>query len=74
MRYAIFQAIFGVPISFHFVYNPAEIEEARAFVETGPKWAKWDIDFQRKGLIKDSNVSYSRQSEESCKGLRVVLG
>jgi hypothetical protein len=74
MRNAIFPVILGVPISFHFVYNPAEIAEARAFVETGHKWAKWDIDFQKKGLIKGSNVPYSRQSGESCKGLRVVFG
>ncbi|MCX5914637.1 MAG: hypothetical protein NTV04_22210, partial [Deltaproteobacteria bacterium] len=34
MRYAIFQVILGVPISFSFLYNPAELEEAKAINET----------------------------------------
>ena len=57
---------FGVPISSIFLYNPAELREARAFLETGHKWDKWDIG-SRRGLIKGSNVSFSRQSGRSCK-------
>jgi hypothetical protein len=64
MRYAIFLVILGVSIRFSFLYNPAELEEARALVETGDNW---DNGVHKKGLIKGSNVSYSRQSGRSCK-------
>jgi hypothetical protein len=70
LRYAIFQVILRVPISFSFLYNPAELREARALMETGDNW---DNGVHKKGLIKGSNVSYPRQSGRNLKGLTVQV-